>query len=197
MTLRLLPILAAALLFAAPAAAQDDAPFFDESCGALFQEASPAFKRGTAEMPAVMMFTLGWYTAAGADTGAWVTQIANRRDVVPSLFRHCVDAPEDTFLQALAATVPEAADIPPDARRMMFDAPCETLFGPPPKRFLRPASDFELLIHFALGYWAAKGGTPGADAEARRPQIEALYARCMETPEAPLLDALRATVPAE
>lgn len=179
------------------ARAQDTKPFFTESCQALFQQEEPAFLRPMTEMPMVVTFMLGFYTAKGKEDGLQLLEIANRSDIIPGLIEQCRKTPADSYLTALEKTIPTPLETPlENPTPMLFDAACSVVFGPPPKTFLRSPLEFSLIQHFALGYYTATNeDLVPAELAVRRDLMVILYDQCMTDLDQPLIDAIQATVP--
>jgi hypothetical protein len=177
--------------------AQETTPFFTESCEALFQQEEPAFRRPMTEMPMVVTFMLGFYTAKGEDNGLKLLEIANRSDIIPGLIEHCRNTPTDSYLTALGKTVPTPLETPlENPTPMLFDAACSVVFGPPPKTFLRSPLEFSLIQHFAMGYYTAADEELDPTVMAkRRDLMVVLYDQCMEDLDQPLIKAIAETVP--
>ena len=177
--------------------AQDTKPFFTETCQDLFQQEEPAFIRPLTEMPMVVTFMLGFYTAKGKDNGLQLLEIANRSDIIPGLIEQCRNTPTDSYLTALDKTVPTPLETPlENPTPMLFDAACSVVFGPPPKTFLRSPLEFSLIQHFALGYYTASNGDlVPAELASRRDVMVILYDHCMTDLDQPLIDAIEATIP--
>ncbi|MDF1748732.1 MAG: HdeA/HdeB family chaperone [Alphaproteobacteria bacterium] len=174
------------------------APFFTETCEALFQKEDPAYLRPMTEMPLVFTFMLGFYTAKGQADGLELVEIANRNDIIPTLIEHCRAVPKDSYLTALDKTVPTPLETPlENPTPMLFDAHCGAVFGPPPKTFLRSPLEFSLVQHFIIGYYtAANVRLDPVDLANRRDLMVKLYDRCMENLDQPLRNAIAETVPA-
>ena len=149
------------------------------------------------EMPMVVTFMLGFYTAKGEDNGLKLLEIANRSDIIPGLIEHCRNTPTDSYLTALGKTVPTPLETPlENPTPMLFDAACSVVFGPPPKTFLRSPLEFSLIQHFAMGYYTAADEELDPTVMAkRRDLMVVLYDQCMEDLDQPLIKAIAETVP--
>lgn len=179
-----------------------DIAFYADRCDALFRDGDQVYSRPAEEMPWVAMFALGYYTAASSD-GLSVNEIATRKDVIPRLRQRCLNQPEESFLDALAQSVPEPlsdqkSDQGPASGDLMFGGACDGVFGAPPKSFKGNPNEFTMLVHFVLGYYTATGTDwqlDPADLDDRRDLMPMVYDACMRDPGRSLTSALDETVP--
>ncbi|WP_421879287.1 hypothetical protein [Pacificispira sp.] len=190
----------ARFLAANPAASTSpETAFYEDLCGAMFQPGDKVYSRPEEEMPWVAMFALGYYAAATPD-GLSVNEIATRKDVIPGLRQRCLDRPDETFLTALSESIPAplAGHTPAGETGVPFGGACGDVFGPPPESFKGNPNQFTMLVHFALGYYTAKGRAwdiSPADLDDRRDLMPMIYDNCMRDLQKSLTDALDETVP--
>lgn len=169
-------------------------PFLGAQCGGLFQEEDPIYRRPMDEMGLVATFALGYYAAAGE---APLDELANRADVISTMLAACFADPSRQFLDALAVSVPAPMDPPPDpGEPITYSGTCEDFFQRGDRPFKGTGPQFTLLSYFAIGFYTGKDPTLDAVAmEDDRALMPALYEFCIDNPRAPLLRALRSTVP--